>query len=76
MKFTLSKLALTVPTTDLSLASVMAQEAASHKNLSQRLPNLPKLEPKGGPKQNAIVSGFGPLVAAWCVPKMKYTTSK
>jgi thiol:disulfide interchange protein DsbC len=44
MKFSLSKLALIVVTTALSLGSVMAQEAAIRKNLSERLPNLPKID--------------------------------
>ncbi len=44
MKFLLSKLALIVATTALSLGSVMAQEAAIRKNLSERLPNLPKID--------------------------------
>ena len=44
MKFLLSKLALILATTALSLGSVMAQEAAIRKNLSERLPNLPKID--------------------------------
>ena len=44
MKFSLSKLALIVATTALSLGSVMAQDAAIRKNLSERLPNLPKID--------------------------------
>ncbi len=44
MKFALSKLALIVATTALSLGSVMAQEAAIRKNLSERLSNLPKID--------------------------------
>jgi thiol:disulfide interchange protein DsbC len=44
MKFVLTKLALLVATTALSLGSVMAQEAAIRKNLSERLPNLPKID--------------------------------
>ena len=44
MKFVLSKLALIVATTALSLGSVMAQETAIRKNLSERLPNLPKID--------------------------------
>ena len=44
MKFVLSKLALIVATTALSLGSVMAQEATIRKNLSERLSNLPKID--------------------------------
>lgn len=44
MKFTLPKLALIVSIAALSLGSVMAQEAAIRKNLSERLPNLPKID--------------------------------
>ena len=44
MKFVPSKLALIVATIALSLGSVMAQEAAIRKNLSERLPNLPKID--------------------------------
>jgi thiol:disulfide interchange protein DsbC len=44
MKFSLSKLALILATAALSLGSVMAQEAAIRKNLSERLPNLPKID--------------------------------
>jgi thiol:disulfide interchange protein DsbC len=44
MKFSFSKLALIVATIALSLGSVMAQEAAIRKNLSERLPNLPKID--------------------------------
>jgi thiol:disulfide interchange protein DsbC len=44
MKFVLSKLALIAATTALSLGNVMAQEAAIRKNLTERLPNLPKID--------------------------------
>lgn len=44
MKLTLSKLAMIVATAALSLSSVMAQEALIRKNLSERLPNLPKID--------------------------------
>ena len=44
MKFLLSKLALIVASTTLSLGSAMAQEAAIRKNLSERLTNLPKID--------------------------------
>ena len=44
MKFALSKLALMGVTSALSLGCVMAQEAVIQKNLSERLPNLPKID--------------------------------
>ncbi len=44
MKFDFPKWALIMATTALSLGSVMAQEAAIRKNLSERLPNLPKID--------------------------------
>ncbi|MFY9184190.1 MULTISPECIES: DsbC family protein [unclassified Limnohabitans] len=44
MKFVFSKWALIVATTVLSLGSAVAQEAAIRKNLSERLPNLPKID--------------------------------
>ena len=44
MKFSFYKRALIVATIALSLGSVMAQEAAIRKNLSERLPNLPKID--------------------------------
>ncbi|WP_416547566.1 DsbC family protein [Limnohabitans sp. DCL3] len=44
MKLALSKLALFLATTALSLGSVMAQEASIRKNLTERLPNLPKID--------------------------------
>jgi thiol:disulfide interchange protein DsbC len=44
MKFALSKLALIVATTTLTLGSAWGQEASIRKNLSERLPNLPKID--------------------------------
>ena len=44
MKFVFSKWALIVATTVLSLGSAVASEAAIRKNLSERLPNLPKID--------------------------------
>lgn len=44
MKFVFSKWALIVATTVLSLGTAVAQEAAIRKNLSERLPNLPKID--------------------------------
>lgn len=44
MKFFLSKLALMLAASALSVGSVLAQEAAIRKNLSERLPNLPKID--------------------------------
>ena len=44
MKITLSKLALLVITTAFSWSAAMAQEATIRKNLSERLPNLPKID--------------------------------
>lgn len=44
MKFALSKLALWVAITTLSCGAVMAQEATIRKSLSERLPNLPKID--------------------------------
>lgn len=44
MKFVFSNWALIVATTVLSLGSAVAQEAAIRKNLSERLPNLPKID--------------------------------
>jgi thiol:disulfide interchange protein DsbC len=44
MKFLASKLALMVATTALMLGSASAQEANIRKNLSERLPNLPKID--------------------------------
>ena len=44
MKFVFSKWALIVATTVLSLGSAVAQEAVIRKNLSERLPNLPKID--------------------------------
>jgi thiol:disulfide interchange protein DsbC len=44
MKFAPSKLALIVATATLTLGSAWAQEAAIRKNLSERLPNLPKID--------------------------------
>jgi thiol:disulfide interchange protein DsbC len=44
MKFVLSKLALIVATTTLTLGSAWAQEATIRKNLSDRLSNLPKID--------------------------------
>ena len=47
MKFTLPKLALLLAAAALSwgsMANVMAQEATIRKNLSERLPNLPKID--------------------------------
>jgi len=44
MKITLSKLALLVITTAFSCSAAMAQEATIRKNLSERLPNLPKID--------------------------------
>ena len=44
MKITLSKLALLVITTAFSWSAAMAQEATIRKNLSDRLPNLPKID--------------------------------
>ena len=44
MMFVFSKWALIVATTVLSLGSAVAQEAAIRKNLSERLPNLPKID--------------------------------
>ncbi len=44
MKFVLPKLALMLAATVLSWSSVMAQEATIRKNLSERLPNLPKID--------------------------------
>ena len=44
MKFSLSKLALIVATIALTCGHVLAQEAAIRKNLSERLPNLPKID--------------------------------
>ncbi len=44
MKFVFPKWALIVATTVLSLGSAVAQEAAIRKNLSERLPNLPKID--------------------------------
>ena len=44
MKIFLSKLALLVVTTAFSWSAAMAQEATLRKNLSDRLPNLPKID--------------------------------
>jgi thiol:disulfide interchange protein DsbC len=44
MKFVFPKWALIVATTVLSLGTAVAQEAAIRKNLSERLPNLPKID--------------------------------
>ena len=44
MKSALSKLTLMAVTAFLSLGSAMAQEATIRKNLSERLPNLPKID--------------------------------
>jgi len=44
MMFVFSKWALIVATTVLSLGTAVAQEAAIRKNLSERLPNLPKID--------------------------------
>ncbi|MDP4623268.1 MAG: DsbC family protein [Hydrogenophaga sp.] len=44
MKSFLAKLALIVATTSLTLSAAMAQEASIRKNLSERLPNLPKID--------------------------------
>ena len=44
MKSFLAKLALIVATTSLTLSVAMAQEANIRKNLSERLPNLPKID--------------------------------
>jgi thiol:disulfide interchange protein DsbC len=44
MKSLRSQLALIVASIALSWGSVMAQEAAIRKNLSERLPNLPKID--------------------------------
>jgi thiol:disulfide interchange protein DsbC len=44
MKITLSKLAFLVVTTAFSWSAAMAQEATIRKNLSERLPNLPKID--------------------------------
>lgn len=44
MTFALSKLALFLAVAALSWGSAMAQEAAIRKNLSERLPNLPKID--------------------------------
>ncbi len=44
MKSVLSKLTLMAATAVLSLGSAMAQEATIRKNLSERLPNLPKID--------------------------------
>jgi thiol:disulfide interchange protein DsbC len=44
MKLALSKLALWVATTALSLSAAIAQEATIRKNLSERLSNLPKID--------------------------------
>jgi thiol:disulfide interchange protein DsbC len=44
MKFAILKLALWVATTAFSLSAAMAQEAMIRKNLSERLPNLPKID--------------------------------
>ncbi|WP_299513650.1 DsbC family protein [uncultured Limnohabitans sp.] len=44
MKFFLAKLALIVATTSLTISAAMAQEASIRKNLSERLPNLPKID--------------------------------
>ena len=44
MKSFLAKMALIVATTSLTLSAAMAQEASIRKNLSERLPNLPKID--------------------------------
>ena len=44
MKFSLSKLVLIVATIALTCGHVLAQEAVIRKNLSERLPNLPKID--------------------------------
>jgi len=44
MKFSFAKLALLLAISAFALGNAMAQEAAIRKNLSERLPNLPKID--------------------------------